>query len=743
MSARFRLALEKIAPAQWQLFEHLASQFLADEYGELRTIATPSGDEGRDATLVSPEADPQVAMQYSLASDWTSKARKTGRRLNDKHPSVSYLVYVTPHDIAARADDLKTSIRRDYRLFLDVRDRNWFAEREHRSSATEEAAEWFSKAIVDPLLTSAGVIDKGGTTLDNHEARAALLYLVLQRQDDEMNRQLTKLCFDAMVKAALRDTDNETRMSRSQVQGAVGIFVPSHAVDDINLYVDAALARMTKQELRHWPANDEYCLSHAERSRLREEIAKLELLDQVFENEIAGNIAFVAAGLGADVGMIDVPSVVTRVRRVLEQFLMERGEAFTASVRSGQAMLFVSEEIREIATRDLGKRFDSSSLRENLVSVVTETIERTLVSPSSGTQRLLRSVADGYTLFAFLRETPNVQSAVSKLFSQGTMWLDTSAILPLLAETLLDSTDRNFTLVTRSMVSAGASLRVTPGVVEEVNAHIDNCVLAYRLRNEWRSRTPFLLSSYIWSGRDAATFRTWAENFRGEMRPAEDLAIYLRTEHSIRLESLKPDVERADPELRAHAFEYWLEVHEERRARSKAPIDPETIRQLAEHDLENFLGVLSRRATEHVDNAFGYVSWWLTLDRLAFEAANAISERMRNVQLSTPVIGFEFLSHYLSVGPMRRQLEKTLEQRLPLMMDVSLLDAPPARLLQEAEAARKEFEGLDERVVRRRIRDHLDAEKLGSTRVGRTTAEAIEYDIQMALTAVGKARTSD
>ena len=47
--------------------------------------------------------------------------------------------------------------------------------------------------------------------------------------------------------------------------------------------------------------------------------------------------------------------------------------------------------------------------------LVLQTVDRILLNVAL-TQMLLRSVVDGYTLFAFLRETPNVQSAVSKFF---------------------------------------------------------------------------------------------------------------------------------------------------------------------------------------------------------------------------------------------------------------------------------------------------------------------------------------
>jgi len=81
-------------------------------------------------------------------------------------------------------------------VYLDIRDQNWFLERADRSAVTREAADGFCMAVAEPILSSRDLVDRSGEMLDTHELRAALLYLVLQRRDDDVDRQLTRLCFD-------------------------------------------------------------------------------------------------------------------------------------------------------------------------------------------------------------------------------------------------------------------------------------------------------------------------------------------------------------------------------------------------------------------------------------------------------------------------------------------------------------------------------------------------------------------
>jgi hypothetical protein len=67
---RLELALEKLAPGQWERFETFASEFLVAEMPDLRTVASPAGDSGRDAELFSPNGVCSQVLQYSVAKDW-------------------------------------------------------------------------------------------------------------------------------------------------------------------------------------------------------------------------------------------------------------------------------------------------------------------------------------------------------------------------------------------------------------------------------------------------------------------------------------------------------------------------------------------------------------------------------------------------------------------------------------------------------------------------------------------------
>ena len=123
-SQRFALALERLQPSDWKRFEDLASKFLAAEYPNLRTVASASGDRGRDAELWSPEGEPSVVLQYSVAGDWERKILGTAKKVRAEFTDAKVLIYVTSQLLGAAADRVRARLRQEQGLHLEVRDRS-------------------------------------------------------------------------------------------------------------------------------------------------------------------------------------------------------------------------------------------------------------------------------------------------------------------------------------------------------------------------------------------------------------------------------------------------------------------------------------------------------------------------------------------------------------------------------------------------------------------------------------------
>ena len=344
-----------------------------------------------------------------------------------------------------------------------------------------------------------------------------------------------------------------------------------------------------------------------------------------------------------------------------------------------------------------------------------------LEQPSPQTQAHLRRLADAYTLFAFLKQTPDVQKVMLNVFSEGDIWMDTTAILPLIGESLVDDPEeRHFTILMRAAVDAGLLLFVTEGVVEEVERHL-NLAVAYghNRTSTWTGRVPFLYSAFVLSGRPENEFLDWQRDICGREQPLQDVSDYLADEFSIETRNLLEYSDAASLELRGVVQELWNETHERRRQRGDYGADQGTRSRLVAHDVENSVGVIEYRRTIG-PSPMGYLAWWLTFDGTAMKMKDHLRERLGPQAPPSPVLSPDFLTQLLRLGPLRTAIEQDLRVQLPLLTDMSVNHYAPQALLDLARETREKSSSQNERVVRREVRDAVNRarQQMGPAAVG-------------------------
>lgn len=709
---RFKYALANLDGRQWRLFEILANTFLAAEFPNLRPLASATGDDGMDAGLFQPNDDPETILQYSVRKDWATKVWETVKRLKQTQPDTAVLIYATNQEIGADGNNLRRDVRTKSGIYLDIRDREWFLTQRNSSTAVSAEADEFCGKVADPQLFGAGGIEKQAQALSDLEAKAAFIYLKLQWADGTRDQELTKLCFEALTRSVLRDTTSDARLTRDEVRSNVAKLLPGHPRDVLDAEVDGALQRLSKVYIRHWRKVDEFCLTWDERLRLADRLAEMSLLDDVVFRELRQTMTVTASELATG-DVVDMDACVSFARRVLEKVLLNRGEVFASAVAGERPESFVNfTDIEAIVSHEMALAPAPADLDLRLV---VSAVQNLLSNPTDEIRQYLRGLADTYTLFAFMRETPDVQSAVTKIFSEGDLWLDTSVVLPLLAETLVDERARATTNLLAAAVESGLNLYVTDGVIEEVVTHLNRCLNYSRAVavGTAEGQPPFLLNIFAASGRELPAFASWLETFSGDRRPDDDVADYLFDVHGISLNDLTEEADKASIETRSAVYEAWMEAREAREqrrvARGYLPMDPTILAKLVQHDVVNYVGITMRRKNRNERrSAFGYRSWWLTFDRTAFRMPDLVRDRLQERPSPSPAISPDFMVHYLAIGPVRARLSRRTEESLPLMMNMSLLDAVPSDLVSLADELRKELAGLPSHVVNRKIRDAMD-----------------------------------
>jgi hypothetical protein len=697
------LSFERLKHSDWELFENTASAFLATEFSTLRSMASASGDGGRDSELFCQDGNSIVAFQYSVTVDWKIKIRNTVKRLEKTFPDVKILIYVTSQKIGALADDLRKEMSSNG-IHLDVRDRGWFLDRCHHDNNFAPSTELINR-IARPYLAGEQIIEKEAKSLDTKESKAAFLYLNLQLQDSEKGKGFTKIAFEGLVRAVLRGTHSENRMSREEVFNKIELILQKTNRENIERNTNSALAKLEKKYIRHWKQEDEFCLTHAEVQRLEEKVAKNEIVEIGVKECVERIVKSVDVDMETKLNSDDIEYLVGLVGTVLDRFAYRSGEDFVACVASGSIDNSTNYTLKNVIFESITNSRPRKEIVDKVPIVMSEVVFSLFKSGCKEVQDYLKCISNAYTLLSFLRQTPDVQKATQKLFSHGELWLDTTVVLPLLAEQAFDEDiDKPFSNLFKALTKTGSTLRVTEGVISEILSHMKICE-ACSHKSHWEGRIPYLYSSYVQSGRIGSSFSFWLESFRGKERPSDDIAQYLQEEFSIVRASLEEASRSVPDAIRWQVERMWQEAHDERRGRLDRDVDPSATLQLVKHDVENYLGVLGLRKKEETYE-FGYKYWWLTLDSLAWRIRWQVAEAFVENPPSSPLISLGFIMKNLYFGPARHQDEES--KNIPIWLGSEFFEDMPDDILSGAEQIREEYKGLPERVIRRKIRDGCD-----------------------------------
>lgn len=702
----FRLSLQQMRDSDWALFEKMSSCFLVSEYEDIRTMAHPSGDGGRDSELFHSGQKPFIVFQYSISSDWRGKIGRTYRRLSKEFPEARFLIYMTNQVIGGKGDELKSKFMQKG-LGLDIRDMNWFIERANTDPNRENSANEIVDKIARPFLRGEEIIEKASSPLSTKEAKAALLYLGLQLQDDLTAKGLTKVSFDALVRATLRPTDSNNRLTRGQIHEAIHRVLPSSDKIATTQYIDAALKRLAKRYIRWWQKDDTFCLTHEETIRIEERLANAENNKADFEECVLQECVHCLSD-STPYTDADIADIQIRVPRIIEKFMLHQGEEFAAAVRADRLNRISYKELLDIILADIDQFRPQTELLANYPKLLSTIIQNLMGNASASTCSYLRRLSNSYTLLSFLNQTPDVQAATRKLFSHGKVWLDTTVLLPLFAEQLQDDENsRKFSTIFGICSEMGVEFRVTTGIIQEVNAHMNKALSCSRHQPaSWVGRVPYLYHYYLQTGKPGEDFSKWVSLFRGDARQEDDLAQFLQDEMHIQLENLEAELDDVPNELRWAADRLWTEAHKKRRKDGVA-LDDDTIRILIKHDIETYLGVYARRQNETVSE-LGYKHWLLTFDKNAWAVRDALRQEFQKDAPGSPLLSITFLINSMNFGPARSRAQEMSKITLPVLLDIEMKESMPHDILVIADSVRKEHEGLPEYVIRRKVRDAID-----------------------------------
>jgi hypothetical protein len=709
---RLRFALTHLQPGDWEAFEGLASAYLSSDFAELRLIAG-AGDEGRDAVFSLP-AQQHVVVQFAIVEDWKTKINLTLDRLAEAGHACTVLIYATSREIGPRAEAVKKDLLQNRGVFLDVRDRAYFVDQVHGSIAKTEAARALADRVVDPMLPGQDVVRN--SSIENPELRAGLLYLELQRHDQSESRNITGLTYDTFVLGSLRETDPDTRLTRSQITAAVHALLPGRSKPTVKSAVNRSLEGLQRaQRIVVTKSDDSFALHY--RERLRRDAAALRLWQD--REAVRAHLDQLVRAAAKDLE-IEYPddgsdAFLDALQQIFERTLEDQGNRFAEAVRTrtgGDLRSDVRATATSVVTSNAKQLRALRVPHDPLVELATETATNALIA--GGAVRLyLRELADAYTLLAFMQEAPDVQKAVSHFFSRGQLLLDTSVLLPCLAESILSEDEQSYTNLLRGAREAGMKLYVTGGVLNEIASHLRLSLNCHRMKpSEWRGDPPLVYADWCTLGL-GGSFEEFVDRFCGS-GGEDDIRLFLDQALGIELVDVERVAELIEAELRFAVTEIWRPRKTTRLAGSEQERDI-----LLRHDIEMYFAVLGWRKEERPD-VFGHEAWWVTSDGAALRMRRLAKEEGVEVP-SDPCMSPSFLANILSIGPSRVRLARSMRQQLPVSLGLHRQGLGVPGLSQLADAVRAEHANDPEWLLRRRIRDRVNEIKADRDEIGLLT----------------------
>jgi hypothetical protein len=640
-------------------------------------------------------------LQYSVTVGWRSKILGTVDRLKDFKPKPTHLIYVTNQQIGPEADELKGDVFTDHGIVVDVRDRSYFLDRRDHTVIARAASEVLEQKYVVPLLTTHGIAQTVAPALTAEEERIAFLHISIDLIERDTSRNFSKDAYESLLLAVLHGTTHESPLDRLHIHERMCSFVHADSQEQLTARVDSALERLSKKRgtVKHIRASDCFHIAYDETTRIDQEAERFLEQENAFEEDIRAAIYLVDEDLAEDAAKGQ--ESVEALREVIEKLLLDYGEQFTVAISTGRSPAATTERLEHLLAEMAFKTHLPNT-------AAAEVIEMVLTQGAEATESHLRRLLDSYTVLAMLKSTPDVQKALRKVFTGGQIWLDTSVILPLMAEELYSGGTPMRDLIKACRLSE-VKLFVTTGVIEEVNAHLNRCVAAARSAGSSSYRLPFLLAEYILNGYPRNSFVSWQENFRGTEEALLDIEEYLRDEFSIVRHDLQDAVDTAPDELRIAAQDYWRE--EQQKRREKSGIDSANLDRLVAHDVENSVGVIQLRGHSN-PGPTGYQQWWLTTDRLA-RGLSAALEHALDEPIASPVIDPGFLAQLMRFRPHSPQEATAALGRFPVLLDLAKMDVIPGDMIDTIEEIRNETNSLKPRIMRRKIRDEVNKRKTG------------------------------
>ena len=510
------------------------------------------------------------------------------------------------------------------------------------------------------------------------------LYVFLRQQWEEQRNKLGLDCViaDTLILYALEDTDSNKGifMTKREIVERVAQTVQ---------FTPRSVERLIKQRLKslttkprrvtYHRAEDAYCLSFEERSRIQDRNLKDMASYSAFCSDTASTIErYAPADILSELNLLELLEDVLHTlfyRQGLEfaDFILnrERSEPFEESI---------TEIISEVASKHSKPTVDLNLLKSTLLVVI-----RSIVYSGTPAQKsFLDRLSSTYMMLLLLQCDPKLATYFSALAGSLWIYVCTSIIIPALSERFLEQPNRRYTNLLMKAREAGVKFVINDALLNELTSHFRMVKAIYRNKFEGYDLLYSDDSAVIYINEILIRAYFYAR-IRGQVDRFDEFINYFV---SPSMNSLRGDIVtllKSDFGIDYIPYSH-LGIH----------LNPDEITEI-QQELVKYKEVRTsrgsaQRARNHADvmltvhalreqgnelattGIFGYKTWWLSSDVTTQQAAVVVTG---NKYGRSCYIRPDFLYDYISFAPTKGQIDQAFQNIFPSLLGVNISFALP------------------------------------------------------------------
>jgi hypothetical protein len=615
-------------------FEHYANAFLVDDYPELQALGGKK-DKGMDARIVQDKTGKTLLVLQSCVSP-ASRARAkildTIKKLHGNMPEE--FIYCTSAVIGTELDETKVELRRDHKVRLQVCDAAWFDQRHKMTHNRAAISDAYARSVLDEFIRDLTPDRLYSPMLNENEERVAVQYLEAVSLDRSKDSDLTKGIFDALIASVTRDSSAHPPIkvyTENEIIASIAAMFPQGHAARTKELVPERLAFLVKKKALHInkPAGG-YVLSFEFRAKVNGNIARAQERELAFLAALAAAVAITAEDREID---YDFPAdkLVEIGHRCVLWYLREQGK-YLADPSVSVLNILNAEKLVEayLAANPLPKG-DKTVTQDSVLDILPHALFITFNSKDEEIKTYLRAKADLFIIHAFLQVTADVQQACRKLLAGDILYLDTSILVRCIAEYFSPPERRPVLNSLEGARRLGCQLRTWRPYINELVSHLKGPVLQEwqnhfrglpreRIETALRTAPPLIGVFHRWIEEEGGSIESIVEEVIGKTNEVQNVSEFLSEEFGIATYELPPQDGNEQEEWQK-AFGLWLDgkLHHKNMSADRFEL-------LVRNDVNAYTALVRLRRENEPDGPnYGYKIWYLTLDRMPWRIARAMS----------------------------------------------------------------------------------------------------------------------